>query len=110
VTAALLAPSLLSEVSALAAAYVAEPLPSLELEAMELLRGNQPALRAWADLTNAVGVLWELENTVNPWKFLDELDQTLDLDAETAEIRALENWTSERAGALKALLTAVSSW
>lgn len=106
-TAALCLTNLTAEVSALAAAYAAEPLPSLELEARELLAGNHAALRAWADLTNAVGVLWELENSVNPWQYLPEEDQAL--SPEDAEIRAAENWTSERAAARTELLRAVAS-
>lgn len=104
-TTALLAPDLTREISAIAAAYTAEPHPSLELEARELLAGNHPALRAWADLSNAVWVLLELENSVNPWQYLPEEDQGL--SPEDAEIRASENWTSERAAARKELLRTV---
>jgi hypothetical protein len=105
-TAALTTPDLTAQISGILGAFAAEPHPSLDLEARSLLEGNPKALRSWADFSNAVWILIDLETSSCPWLFLPEDEQGL--GPEDAEVRAQQNWTNEREAAREALLRAVA--
>ncbi len=98
--------SLTERIAELATRYAQDPLPVLDLEARELLAGNHRGLRAWADYTNAIWALGELEVTNNPWEYLPTEDASLYL--ELAEATATAYWLREKADAFDALVMAAS--
>jgi hypothetical protein len=97
--------TLVERTAGVLAEFAAEPKPVLDLEARELCRRNQPALRAWGDFSNAVWVLWQLETTCAPWQLLpDDEPWSCPEDAET---KARTYWAGQREDARKAVLAAV---